>query len=102
MFCRSYLTDFIKLDCFRPSYYEFQIDGGPLEKQKSSGLCISTGTGSTAWSYNICRLHPDATEHLLRVTRDVLRKRNQNSDLLVDEGLVEQGKSNSMVTSNTT
>lgn len=34
------------------SYYEISIDNGPLEKQKSSGITICTGTGSTSWYVN--------------------------------------------------
>jgi NAD+ kinase len=33
----------------RVSYYEIQVDDGPLMKQKSSGVTICTGTGSTSW-----------------------------------------------------
>ena len=42
----------------RVSYYEMSIDGGRQFKQKSSGLCVSTGTGSTSWTYNINKLTP--------------------------------------------
>jgi len=31
------------------SYYEITCDSDVSEKQKSSGLVIYTGTGSTAW-----------------------------------------------------
>lgn len=33
----------------RVSYYDVQIDDGPLVRQKSSGLTACTGTGSTSW-----------------------------------------------------
>ncbi|XP_006819955.1 NAD kinase 2, mitochondrial-like [Saccoglossus kowalevskii] len=33
----------------RVSYYEVGINDGPIEKQKSSGLTVSTGSGSTSW-----------------------------------------------------
>ena len=33
----------------RVSYYDVQLDDGPLIKQKSSGMTICTGTGSTSW-----------------------------------------------------
>ena len=76
---------------YRPSYYEIQIDGGPLEKQKSSGLCISTGTGSTAWSYNICKLHPTATRDLLRIAQSVLKRKNTDVYTSADDDVIEQG-----------
>lgn len=33
----------------RVSYYDVQLDDGPMMKQKSSGITICTGTGSTSW-----------------------------------------------------
>lgn len=33
----------------RVSSYDVQIDNNPVIRQKSSGLTVSTGTGSTAW-----------------------------------------------------
>uniref|UniRef100_H3C8T4 NAD kinase 2, mitochondrial n=1 Tax=Tetraodon nigroviridis TaxID=99883 RepID=H3C8T4_TETNG len=53
----------------RASYYEISVDGGPWEKQKSSGLSICTGTGSKAWSYNINKLGEQAVEEILTTGR---------------------------------
>ncbi|XP_077972975.1 NAD kinase 2, mitochondrial-like [Styela clava] len=50
-----------------PSYYELKIDDHSSEQQKSSGLCVCTGTGSTAWSYNICRLPESAIKRVLEL-----------------------------------
>lgn len=50
-----------------PTYYDLQADDSPMENQKSSGVCISTGTGSTAWSYNICALHSETVRHILKI-----------------------------------
>ena len=33
-----------------------QIDKEPIFKSRNSGLCISTGTGSTSWIFNINKL----------------------------------------------
>ena len=33
----------------------------------SSGLCLSTGTGSTSWTFNINKLTQQAVEALLRI-----------------------------------
>ncbi|KAL3317757.1 hypothetical protein Ciccas_003585 [Cichlidogyrus casuarinus] len=41
----------------RVSYYEISFNNEPKTKQKSSGLTISTGTGSTSWCFNISGLH---------------------------------------------
>uniref|UniRef100_A0A665THX4 NAD kinase 2, mitochondrial n=1 Tax=Echeneis naucrates TaxID=173247 RepID=A0A665THX4_ECHNA len=55
----------------RASYYEISVDGGPWEKQKSSGLSICTGTGSKAWSYNINKLSEQAVEEILKIGKSV-------------------------------
>ncbi|PIK58170.1 putative NAD kinase 2, mitochondrial [Apostichopus japonicus] len=51
----------------RMSYYEISIDNGPLEKQKSSGITICTGTGSTSWSFNINKLSYQSVEEVLKI-----------------------------------
>uniref|UniRef100_M4A8H2 NAD kinase 2, mitochondrial n=1 Tax=Xiphophorus maculatus TaxID=8083 RepID=M4A8H2_XIPMA len=51
----------------RASYYEISVDGGPWEKQKSSGLSVCTGTGSKAWSFNINKLAEQSVEEVLRI-----------------------------------
>uniref|UniRef100_A0A665THY2 NAD kinase 2, mitochondrial n=1 Tax=Echeneis naucrates TaxID=173247 RepID=A0A665THY2_ECHNA len=55
----------------RASYYEISVDGGPWEKQKSSGLSICTGTGSKAWSYNINKLSEQAVEEILKIGESI-------------------------------
>uniref|UniRef100_A0A3B5KU69 NAD kinase 2, mitochondrial n=1 Tax=Xiphophorus couchianus TaxID=32473 RepID=A0A3B5KU69_9TELE len=54
----------------RASYYEISVDGGPWEKQKSSGLSVCTGTGSKAWSFNINKLAEQSVEEVLRIVTD--------------------------------
>lgn len=51
----------------RVSSYEIQIDDGVILKQKSSGLVVSTGTGSTSWNYNINRMFEQDVNDLLRI-----------------------------------
>lgn len=51
----------------RMSYYEISVDDGPLEKQKSSGITICTGTGSTSWSFNINKLSYQSVEEILKI-----------------------------------
>uniref|UniRef100_A0A0N4VK77 NAD(+) kinase n=1 Tax=Enterobius vermicularis TaxID=51028 RepID=A0A0N4VK77_ENTVE len=51
----------------RVSSYEIQIDDGAVLKQKSSGLVVSTGTGSTSWNYNINRVFEQDVSDLLRI-----------------------------------
>ncbi|KAK2718215.1 NAD kinase 2, mitochondrial-like [Artemia franciscana] len=49
----------------RVSYYELSVDNGERVKTKSSGLCLSTGTGSTSWQFNINKLTHQAVANLL-------------------------------------
>ena len=49
------------------SYYELSVDDEPFEKQKSSGLIVCTGTGSTSWYQSANRLHSDTVKRLLEV-----------------------------------
>lgn len=44
----------------RPCTCGLQIDDGPVEVQRSSGVIVCTGSGSTAWMSNAVRMHPDA------------------------------------------
>ena len=37
----------------RVSFYELDVDGGGWQKQKSSGVIICPGTGSTSWHLNV-------------------------------------------------
>ncbi|XGW09122.1 hypothetical protein V3C99_011436 [Haemonchus contortus] len=54
----------------RVSYYEIQIDNGKMVKQKSSGIAICTGTGSTSWYFNINKLTEQCVSELLRITSE--------------------------------
>ncbi|CAK8681340.1 unnamed protein product [Clavelina lepadiformis] len=75
-----------------PSYYELQVDNDPSEKHKSSGLCISTGTGSTAWSYNICRLHTKTVKSVLEIVKRLLANNNDTTkyDALSDDEVLKE------------
>ncbi|XP_059473912.1 NAD kinase 2, mitochondrial [Neocloeon triangulifer] len=50
----------------RVSYHEVRLNGGARVKVKSSGVCVSTGTGSTSWAHSIGRLSSDGAHELLR------------------------------------
>ncbi|KAJ8305736.1 hypothetical protein KUTeg_016281 [Tegillarca granosa] len=52
----------------RVSYYEIQFDNNPGEKQKSSGVTVCTGTGSTSWFFHINHLPHIAVKELLQIT----------------------------------
>ncbi|XP_061419311.1 NAD kinase 2, mitochondrial-like [Lethenteron reissneri] len=55
----------------RASYYELSVDGGPWEKQKSSGVSVCTGSGSSAWSYNINKIASQTVQDVLKIATDI-------------------------------
>ncbi|TMS32638.1 hypothetical protein L596_000455 [Steinernema carpocapsae] len=54
----------------RVSYYEIQFDSEPMIKQKSSGITICTGTGSTSWHFNINKLTNQCVTELIGILKD--------------------------------
>lgn len=70
----------------RVSYYDVQINDGPLMKQKSSGMTVCTGTGSTSWHYNINRL----TDQNLKEVLDVMNRMGINFDREMDDNVTEE------------
>ncbi|KAF7635793.1 hypothetical protein Mgra_00004706 [Meloidogyne graminicola] len=69
----------------RVSYYDVQIDNGPLTKQKSSGMTICTGTGSSSWHFNINRMTEQTIEEILSVIENMGLKLDQ----VVDAGMIQ-------------
>lgn len=55
----------------RVSYYEMKIDNEPRIKEKSSGVTICTGTGSTSWHFHINQLSTDAVDNILRISNSL-------------------------------
>uniref|UniRef100_T1JBC5 NAD kinase 2, mitochondrial n=1 Tax=Strigamia maritima TaxID=126957 RepID=T1JBC5_STRMM len=53
----------------RVSYYEISIDGSLRVKQKSSGVTICTGTGSSSWYFNINKLTQQCVQNLLNIVK---------------------------------
>ena len=51
----------------RVSYYEISVDDGPREKQKSSGITICTGTGSSSWHFHINYLPAESVRNILKI-----------------------------------
>ena len=58
--------DSVWCDC-RVSYYDFSVDDGPREKQKSSGITICTGTGSSSWHFHINYLPAESVCDILKI-----------------------------------
>jgi len=49
----------------RVSFYELSVDDGSWQKQKSSGMLICPGTGSTSWHLNINHVSFQQVEDIL-------------------------------------
>eukprot|EP00057_Strongylocentrotus_purpuratus_P034434 XP_795192.3 PREDICTED: NAD kinase 2, mitochondrial [Strongylocentrotus purpuratus] len=69
----------------RMSYYEMSVDDGPMEKQKSSGVTVSTGTGSSSWSFNINKLSCLSVKDILKITNE-----ETGSNLATEDCTVER------------
>ncbi|XP_078573695.1 NAD kinase 2, mitochondrial-like isoform X1 [Branchiostoma floridae x Branchiostoma japonicum] len=67
----------------RTSYYELSVDGRRWEKQKSSGLTVCTGTGSSSWSLHINQLTYQSTREILRIVNE-----ETNSRVSVDSDVI--------------
>ncbi|CAF0716130.1 unnamed protein product [Brachionus calyciflorus] len=53
----------------RVSYYLMSIDDGPFFRQKSSGIIICTGTGSTSWCYNINKMSVQSMKRIINLVK---------------------------------
>jgi NAD+ kinase len=51
----------------RVSYFGLSLDGGSWTKVKSSGLCVSTGTGSTSWHFSINRITEQTVAEMVKL-----------------------------------
>jgi hypothetical protein len=51
----------------RVTYFGLSLDGGAWTKVKSSGLCVSTGTGSTSWHFSINRITEQSVAELGKI-----------------------------------
>ncbi|CAL1546583.1 unnamed protein product [Lymnaea stagnalis] len=55
----------------RVSYYEFSTDTLAKEKQKSSGVTVCTGTGSSSWHFHINHLSIFSVKKVLSIANEV-------------------------------
>ncbi|WKY06539.1 hypothetical protein Q1695_006597 [Nippostrongylus brasiliensis] len=53
------------------STYSISIDDSPMVKQKSSGLIVSTGTGSTSWYYGMNRVEEQTVSAILEAMQSM-------------------------------
>lgn len=47
-------------------YVEWSVDGSKPQRSKNSGLIISTGSGSSAWAYNISKISEGTVEAVIQ------------------------------------
>lgn len=53
-------------DASRPSHYNIGIDQHQRESQRSSGIIVCTGTGSSAWHYSASQIYREQVAKVLR------------------------------------
>jgi len=51
----------------RASHLALSLDGGSWTKVKSSGLCVSTGTGSTSWNFSMNCIRGQTVAELMKL-----------------------------------
>ncbi|XP_018653943.1 putative poly(p)/ATP NAD kinase [Schistosoma mansoni] len=73
------------------SDYDISVDSGEtIERQKSSGLVISTGTGSTSWSHQINKLSESNIKKLFDLVQQI-------NPFILSNGLLDHGTNTSSV-----
>jgi NAD+ kinase len=77
-------------DPTRTAYYELLLDSGEREKQKSSGLVVYTGSGSSAWVHNIHRLLPYQVKKVLQLALQLDESKQTNLNELTEKGVVSK------------
>ncbi|VDO52716.1 unnamed protein product, partial [Brugia timori] len=70
----------------RVSYYEIQYDDSEMVKQKSSGVIICTGSGSTSWYFNVNKV----TDHCVSSILDIASKEIGCTTLTEDKSLIQR------------
>ncbi|XP_048763332.2 NAD kinase 2, mitochondrial-like [Ostrea edulis] len=69
----------------RVSYYKIKVDDHSIEKHKSSGIAVCTGTGSTSWFYHINNLPQQAIKTILGYANELMPGGKTN---LLDSNLI--------------
>ncbi|KAF5399836.1 NAD kinase 2 mitochondrial, partial [Paragonimus heterotremus] len=69
----------------RVSHYEICIDHRTSLRQKSSGVTIATGTGSTSWYRNITALSPETVAKILRIASSVHSRGYRKGDEILQQ-----------------
>ncbi|XP_063717986.1 NAD kinase 2, mitochondrial-like [Symsagittifera roscoffensis] len=64
------------------SYFEMQVNQEPINKHKSSGLIVCTGTGSQAWFSSHRNLSTEQVSKVLKISSRYLKNIPQSEQLL--------------------
>eukprot|EP00731_Ephydatia_muelleri_P017985 Em0011g25a len=56
-------------DPAQSSYYDLVVDSNSAERQKSSGVLVYTGTGSTSWAYNMNNVSLARVNSIMAIAR---------------------------------
>lgn len=56
-------------DPAQSSYYDLVVNSNPPERQKSSGVLVYTGTGSTSWAYNMNNISLSRVKDIMAIAR---------------------------------
>uniref|UniRef100_A0A8R1TKF0 NAD kinase 2, mitochondrial n=1 Tax=Onchocerca volvulus TaxID=6282 RepID=A0A8R1TKF0_ONCVO len=67
----------------RVSYYEIQCDDGIMVKQKSSGVIVCTGSGSTSWYFNINKMTDYCVSSILNIASQEIGNMTLGKDKLL-------------------
>jgi len=62
----------------RASYFEVSVENGEKVKAKNAGICVSTGTGSTSWSYNISKISSQTVNEILHCIQEELKSKHSS------------------------
>ncbi|OZC11847.1 hypothetical protein X798_01028 [Onchocerca flexuosa] len=67
----------------RVSYYEIQCDDDKMVKQKSSGVIVCTGSGSTSWYFNINKMTDYCVSSILNIASQEIGNMTLGKDKLL-------------------
>lgn len=85
---------FAEKDASKVSTYTLNADGVDIGRFKSSGIIVSTGTGSSGWLYGAKRLSNTNVSDIAHKLKDHVRDMQRDNKLLeqslVDSQFVEQ------------
>ena len=75
-----------ELDSTEPSFLEIEVNrSGVTQRIKCSGILVSTGTGSTAWSQAVGKITKSEIEEMNRALLRLGRSPIYNHESVVDE-----------------